>query len=243
MTIEEVDLEGDPEDIRDIINIHKNIFLWRLKHSVKDDVFLKIFQNYKSLFRKCYRRLEEAESGGNEDYIDFVRDSEAEFIEDLIGSSFIVLQTKIRRVSSTVNELSETMYKQHKIDLESIKNPYRNIGKMVRSGNEIRFADAVWNIANYFKHRDEWKIEWWPSFAEGNDRKSSAKGNVAKTIKAVTSMGIAPLSTGNMFTAYRFFDINDCRDCLKLANGVQEWADTVYDEVKAALQKAVDSTG
>jgi hypothetical protein len=74
-------------------------------------------------------------------------------------------------------------------------------------------------MANYFKHRDDWKHDAWTS--EGERRE-------VKTRTIVERMGIIEFSTGNMRTGFEFFEIDPYWSCKELGAPTQELAKAVY---------------
>ena len=89
----------------------------------------------------------------------------------------------------------------------------------------------IWDLGNYFKHRDEWPPEVWDD-AEPVERRWK---DAWRTRKSVARVRIERSSTGNMCTAYEFLGVEPYSRCALLAEKVQEWADRVYNHAQAKL--------
>ena len=87
----------------------------------------------------------------------------------------------------------------------------------------------VWEVANYYKHCDDWSSEVWDEDQKPEGAKLS---NSERTCRIVKKVGICRSlsSIGNMRAAYDFFEIDWASDCAPLADQVQEWAKAVYDK-------------
>lgn len=88
-----------------MISVQRNHTLWLLKHERDDDRFLQIFGDFASLIRRSEKACEKAAEQGDQDYAQFIGESEAEYLEEIIGASFLLLQAKIRRVCSATERL------------------------------------------------------------------------------------------------------------------------------------------
>ena len=84
----------------------------------------------------------------------------------------------------------------------------------------------IWDVANYYKHRDEWSDEVWEHVGKSDRWLEQAR----RTRRSVQKIGIVQSSTGNLRTAYEFFGITPYSNCRQLAEKVQAWAEGVYAE-------------
>ena len=139
-----------------------NSDLWKLRYEAQDERFLRIFGDIAKLIRKSEKACEEVSEQDDPRYQDVIIDAECEYVEELIGASFIVLQTKIRRVTTSALELRKTMLRGHKIDLDKLLDAERihNLCGHYK-GTQASLVQLVWDVGNYYKHRDEWPIEVW----------------------------------------------------------------------------------
>jgi hypothetical protein len=205
-----------------------------LDHDVKDDRFIRIVDDIASLIASSEAACARAMQGGNDDYADAVITTETDYLEDLIGTLFLMLQTKIRRVGEAAVEVSKA--------LENMSGPAAQIWadpRAVRAeggdykGTGHSLVELVWAIGNYFKHRDEWSPEVWnpPTPVPNRLKQSIATRMMVQHVKIVES------STGNMRMALEFLGVDPYSQCAKLAQDVQTWADAVRGKA-AAVAKA-----
>lgn len=218
-----------------------NPALWLLKYEVDDERFLQIFADFSRLLRRSEKTCEQAANTGNEDYAQAVGGSEADYIEEIIGASFLVLQAKIRRVTHAAERLRSYLL-AHQIDIADLQR-----AKAIKIGGRYKrkkasLIELVWDIGNYYKHRDEWPVEVWRATKTKDRQVTLAR----KTRKSVERVGITMSSTGNMRKAYEFFGLDPYSKCEQLAEQVQDWAKRVYDlaqtQMKAKLPGATAIT-
>ena len=216
-----------------------NIALWKLKHEVDDERFLKIFSDLAQLIRRSEKACERAAHQDNPAYEEFVAEVESDYLEELIGASFIVLQAKIRRVVSAATSLHDHLLAEQ-IDLPDLSMPnVKKLGGRYKRKN-ASFIELVWEVGNFYKHRDEWPHAVWREKAKNENKKWDGS---RRTRKSVERVGITSGSTGNMRTAYAFFDIDPYSKCERLAEQVQEWAVQVHARARSQLKEALIARG
>jgi len=210
---------------------HRNHRLWLLKYEVEDERFQQIIADFASLIRRSERACEKAAKQGNPDYADAVADTESDYLEEVIGASFLVLQAKIRRVAKSAERLVTFMNEQHGLTVDGLdRQSIYALGGNYRKTGHSRI-ELIWAVGNYYKHRDEWDAEVWknPSTgAQGRDPHRQSRS----TRQTVEKVGIVQFSTGNMRRAYEFFRIEPYSKCEKLAEKVQVWAKKVYQRAE-----------
>ncbi|MGJ5044151.1 hypothetical protein [Bradyrhizobium sp. HKCCYLRH1062] len=215
----------------------QNHRLWLLKYEVDDERFQQIFGDFADLIRRSERACEKAAKQGNPEYAEAVSDTESDYLEELIGASFLVLQAKIRRVDKAAEHLVTFMKEQHGLTVKGLDHQsiFALGGKYRKSGHSR--IELIWAIGNYYKHRDEWDAEVWksrPAIAQGHDPHRQSR----RTRQTVEKAGIVQLSTGNMRRAYEFLGIKQYSKCEKLAEKVQAWAKEVYEHAKKECSRA-----
>jgi hypothetical protein len=186
-----------------------------LSCDVDDDRFLRIFKETTKIVRASVSfcdRFRDDRGLIYEDGLDIV-DQEGIYIEELLGLSFALLQAKIRRVSNS----SERCLKV--IDSRQIGSPYKETGHSL--------ICLIWEVANYYKHSDEWSRDVWEDKKKGETESRQLK-RARRTRTIVEKVGIKYSSDHNMRTAYGFFEVDWSSDCTPLADKVQEWAKAVY---------------
>jgi hypothetical protein len=210
---------------------HRNHRLWLLKYEVEDERFQQIVADFASLIRRSERACEKATKQGNPDYADAIADTESDYLEEVIGASFLVLQAKIRRVVMAAERLVTFMNEQHGLTVDGLdrQSIYALGGNHRKTGHSR--IELIWAVGNYYKHRDEWDAEVWKNSspgAQGRDRHRQPRS----TRQTVEKVGIVQFSTGNMRRAYEFFGIEPYSKCEKLAAKVQAWAKEVYQRAE-----------
>lgn len=207
--------------------------LWQLKYEVNDDRFQQMFDDYARMIRRSEKACDEAARQGNEEYLDFVGESEGEYLEEVIGASFLVLQAKIRRVTGAAIRLRKGVQTRHGVDIPEFASAasVRALGGRFK-GKRASLVELLWDVGNYHKHRDEWPWEVWRNTRPGQrDDNKLARA----TRRSVQRVGIVQFSTGNMRTAYEFFGVDPYSSCAKLAQSVQNWAELVYKTAESRL--------
>jgi hypothetical protein len=183
----------------------------KLRHNVDDENFRQIFSDFARLIntsvKLCERDLpfpEYAEEINN-------------YIKELLGLSFLLLQAKIRRVS----EAAAKAYPLTPFSARALEGPYKCTGKSR--------VELIWAVSNYYKHRDEWDTKVWKDKMAGEQEDTKLRDS-RKTRRIIEKVGIKRRSTCNMRTAYNFFKVDWASDCTPLADMVQEWATAVYEK-------------
>lgn len=216
-----------------------NSDLWKLRYDVEDDRFLRIFGDIAKLIRRSEKACEDASKEDEPDYRDLLIDAECEYLEELIGASFLILQTKIRRVTKSALELRRTMLAAHQIDITTLPNDERihNIYGPYKGTPDSQIK-LIWEIGNYYKHRDEWCVNVWEE-EQSDEKKGGFLRTQRQTRRCVEKVGIVFASTGNLRTAYEFFGIQPYSNCKLLAEHVQTWATKVHETAYASLELAI----
>ena len=195
-----------------------------LGQAAKDDTVTRLMDDLARAIHRSEEICDEAGKNGNQD----------DYIEDLIGTSFVVLQTKIRRVSLKAVSFNEEL---KAFALNTIPN-FKDQRAVLALGDKYANTGATlielaWDIGNYFKHRDGWSPAVWDDEAEGL---AGSIKNAWRTRKSVERVGIEwNLTAGNMRKAYEFLGVMPHSSCAKLAEAVQRWADHVHNHAKTNL--------
>jgi hypothetical protein len=95
-------------------------------------------------------------------------------------------------------------------------------------GTKSSFIRLVWEMANYYKHCDEWSYDVWRD-KEVGENESGQLSRSRKTRRTVERLGIRESPHCDAVTAYEFFEIDWASDCSVLSAKVKEWAEVVYD--------------
>jgi hypothetical protein len=152
----------------------------------------------------------EAQQSGDDEYIQVVADEQSELVENLVGCCFVACQTYITGVVSTTMTLHATAKKQGVI-LTSTNGTRPAIVRTASpcvAATPITIVEAIEALANYYKHNDEWGVDW-----------SKASGRSAPTIAALVPLGLVSGSTGNLRTGLKAIGIQ----LVSLADILRDW--------------------
>lgn len=161
-------------------------------------------------------KAQEREHDENGDVYAFYK----ELTAALIGSAFVVCQTRISRVVKAIQDHQTGGGK----DLKTIRAKDYEIraqGMMVpkNDGKNFSQAQVIWEIANYFKHADEWPHDW-----------AEVKGDRQKrTISAISAAGLSAAKSyvENIHQGADFFGTDDGRNLEELSRILKEWESAV----------------
>jgi hypothetical protein len=204
-----------------------------LQYRIEDDVSSRVMAVMAKAIERSEKICDEAFGRGDPDSADMVCDDEIVYIEELLGISFVLLQTKIARVISATlalhRDLAELGVLLPGLDdrdaLRALGGDYKEAGASL-----IQF---VWDVANYYKHREGWEWEAYGSVPADRQAK--------KTWESVKKMGIERSSTGNMRTACEFFGFDPYSSFTPLADAVQEWAEALSADVQSTIKTTLGS--
>ena len=185
-------------------SVHRHALRDILRRNVDDERFLEIFADFARLIRASVKLCKHGD-GFPED--------EVNYMEELLGLSFVLLQAKIRRVSEAASPLTPPQAR-------ALGCSYKNTGNTL--------MELIWAVGNYYKHRDAWRKKVWEEKTAG-EQESKPLRQSRNTRRIIEKVGIERYSTG-MLTAYSFFEIDWASDCAPLADKVQEWANAVYEK-------------
>lgn len=126
--------------------------------------------------------VQDVMNSSNDDYINDVVDDETAVIEDLIGVAFVISQTVISNLVSSIFHL----HKFHKMkgnnkDLKTTdgtKNGIMKAYSSIISGSQVSEVQVINAFANYYKHKSEWPVDW-----------NKLKNNSKETGKVISSVG------------------------------------------------------
>jgi hypothetical protein len=187
----------------------RNLGLRLLASEVQDDRYIRILDEMARLIRASERACDVAQAANNEALIEI----EADYLEELIGLTFVVLQNKIGRVMSAASAEQYTAKRE---------------SQDVRSDRIKLF----WDVANYYKHRDEWGPTVWLEECMPIRKYKALKPQI-ETRRRVDRLGVVMASTGNLRQVYESLGVHIFSDCKKLAVEVQQWADQVLSDANA----------
>jgi hypothetical protein len=189
----------------------RNLHLRILEFDVEGDNICNVLNSLISLIRlsedKCDKATLSARPGGaHDDYAEHVYDQEGANIEELIGAVLLMLQARIRRVKRS----SKKAGIKDDLLLKDSANKHES--------HAFSLVEIVWDLANYYKHRDDWNSAVW------DDEEKANKFSV-KTRKSVKRVGVVRGGTANLRTALESLSTSDySQSAQSLNEGIQSWA-------------------
>src|ERR1700731_4256314 len=133
----------------------RNPELRRLKYDVEDDRFLQILADFAQVIGRSEEACENAAARSNPEYREVVAEVEGDYIEEIIGASFLVLQAKIRRVTASALRLREGVRVRHNVVIPEFADPasIRGLGGRFKR-KKSSLVQLVWDVGNSYKHPD-----------------------------------------------------------------------------------------
>jgi hypothetical protein len=107
-------------------------------------------------------------------------DYETEIIENMLGAAHVVCQAQINAVTKAariIPDLATTFPNDR--DVHALGSCFHNNYSKV---------EVIWALANYFKHRDEWRPDTWVN----------PTGQSKWTVPVIKAVGLISGSTGNL---------------------------------------------
>jgi hypothetical protein len=176
-------------------------------------------------------RIEEVQRDAPPDDADLFTDDERDIIENLLGTAFVVCQGRVTSVVSAAIDLVKYCSKKG-LPFAAYPGEKRAILKLdaplgagaAASFTRIQVIDA---IANYFKHRDEWKGVDWTKLNETSRR----------TADIIVAAGLQTGSTGNLRRGAIALGNVDLKSMSVFVSIVDEWTQDVIARTKTALNR------
>jgi len=177
--------------------------------------------------------IAQIEAGGG-DPVDY--DEELEVIENLLGVAFVTCQVYITSVVSMVNKKAEKSTNSQCRSLSKKKEilRYKNSSVKTIDGTDVTQIQLIDTMANYYKHRDEWKIEFKKEIYE-NELSAVPNWMIDKrefnkqTIKVIKAIGVVPHSSGNFRLAAEVLGNNDY-NVRAFAEILRSWSNRIKEE-------------
>ena len=173
--------------------------------------------------------VEDVMKSSNDDYIEAVVDDETAVLEDLIGVAFVISQTFISNLVSSIYRL----HKYHKMksnskDFKTTDGTKKGIMKacsIIVPGSQFSEVQVINAFANYYKHNSEWPVDW-----------RKLKSNSKETVKVISSVGASSGSTGNLRKATEVLKFKSYSNVLRLLHILENWSNALINSYKAELK-------
>jgi hypothetical protein len=189
------------------------------------------------------QRIEEATRKVEDEYRDAVIDDECARVEELLGLAFVAAQTFMTGVRSSIATLSKACESDFSHPLAFVSDPKAfcvfDTGEPLQAGSTHTTIRAINAITNYWKHQDDW-----PTREEIKNHRCVAvwdsanmRDNEKNTVEIVASIGMAPLSSGNLRTAVEMLGVTDYGDLSPVRQKLKDWANALYQAARQAVDQ------
>jgi len=146
------------------------------------------------------------ERGGDE-----IAEYEVEVIENPLGVALVACQPQITAVVEAAMKLPN-----HGLDRRGL----RACGPRC-SGNYSQ-VEVLWELANYFKHRDQWSHDTWTNPPKQNEQ----------TVKVITAAGLSHGSGCNLRTGADVLGNSAYTDVMKFQEIIRSWSTDVRKHIR-----------
>ena len=138
-------------------------------------------------------------------------------LEEWLGVAFVACQVEITRAASEIKKLHDLV--EHELPHVKFRDGFSaNRQHLMRQGLGDRLGpiEALDAFANYYKHRDQWKVGW-------PDGKNN---HYMRTRDNIVRAGALPISTANMRTGFQHVSLHDrYGSAEELAEKIASWQD------------------
>lgn len=211
-------------------NMVTNALLALLDLALVDNTFENVLRHFGEGVSSASHRANSAE--GHEDWVDAVVDEECDFVEDILGAAFVVCQTRINAITSLALQLRERAMAKGApfVAFGGRKEDVRALGEAaplpaMPGRSSFSKVEVLWALANYFKHRDEWRKMDWTKLGDLERR----------TVKVITAAGLSSGSTGNLRQGAEVLGNESYADMDVFAHAVNEWGEKVRNVIANEL--------
>jgi hypothetical protein len=143
---------------------------------------------------------------------DEIAEYEVEVIENLLGVAFVTCQPPITAVVEAAMRLPN-----HGLERRGL----RALGP--RSSANYSQVEVLWELANYFKHRDQWFPNTWR-----NPPKVSEQ-----TVAVITAAGLSHGSGCNLRTGAEALGNSAYTDVMKFQEIIRSWSTDVREHIRS----------
>jgi hypothetical protein len=176
-----------------------------LDYAIAADSYESVLSALGSGIRVAEKRIN---SGGEE-----VAEYEAEIIENLLGVAYVTCQPQITAVVQAVLRLPD-----HGLNARALRD------RGPRFDGNYSQVEVLWNLANYFKHRDEWSRDTWTN---------PPHKMTEHTVKVITAVGLESGSTGNLRTGAEALGNTAYGDVTVFQEIIRLWGTDVREYIRS----------
>ena len=202
-----------------------DIRLLLLDHAVHDDTYASVLPTLAAAVNAAATRVKKADQNGSPEIAQLLADDEAEVVENLLGSAYVLCQTPITAVARAALRARDQA-----LDGGSAFPAFGEKPHEVRALGDCFDAnyskiEVLWAFANYFKHRDEWDCSTW----------DNPTGLAKFTVPVIKAAGLQPSSTGNLRTGAEALCNPDYSNMSVFEDIIRRWASEVRKSTRQAF--------
>jgi hypothetical protein len=208
----------------------RQFLLTMTRESYRSETLDRIHEPIELAIKSLIKSCDEIDESDPEAYQVILDDCNEE-VDQLLGIAFVATQGVITGVRSAVARLSDSCNRHLglKLSFTTDKRSLYRFAPDVREGiTEIEAIDAV---ANYWKHNEEWEVEW----DDGGLARWKHSGQNKRTIEIVKCLGVQPLATRNLGVAAENLGVKQQYDLSPLRIKVTSWAGRVISKAENEL--------
>jgi hypothetical protein len=146
--------------------------------------------------------------------------------EAMLGVSFVLCQTRL----GAINAKADQFYRVLEQVLGQREGYFGRKKEHLARGEKLAGFDysrvrVIWELANYFKHADQWTPETW----------EEQKWPEAPTVEVAKALGLTDHSSLKLAHGAELLGVGAGHEVEKLAADVNQWAELVVSEAKKAM--------
>lgn len=145
---------------------------------------------------------------------------ETQVIENMLGTAYVVCQNQITAVVQAALKVADGAPTVAIFDGAKRESGVRSLGPQF--GHGLSKVEVLWQLGNYFKHRDEWDPVAW----DGGNR---------FTVDAIKAAGLEPLNSGNLRNGAEALGNTEYADMSVFQEIIRSWSEDVRKHILAEL--------
>jgi hypothetical protein len=201
--------------------------LKRLEMAFDEHTLQEALLPFSHAITKIETAIDKARIDHDDVYADFFLDDDLDLMETHLGSAFVTCQVFLTAVVSRVKALHKYTRSQGRPAFSSTTSSKRDIlatGSGPVPGSTYTQIQVIDAFANYFKHRDEWAVNW-----------STLDAQSRNTATIITSVGASQGSTGNLRTGAEALGIKFYHNIDACATVIANWKDSLCGSYQREL--------
>lgn len=204
-----------------------NIWSFHLKFMGFDaqfEVLSKLLDAHIAAIQEGNTELEKERRTGGEDSLEALSDEQSDFVENIYGCSMVACQAYLTLIVSRVKSLHDAL-RRKSMTLSTTSGRKKDImGKFSSNptGSAYTQIEIINALANYYKHADEWNLDW-----------AKEQGQSAETISIIQTLGLESGSSANLATGVKAL----CGGLKPLPPIIRDWQSKLTKAYELELQR------